>query len=76
LLAGVLDDVKTFYDINDSQAGVLQSAFIISYMAFSMGFGYLGDRFNRKLIMTCGIFLWSAITLVSSFVGRKVSQVI
>lgn len=37
-------------------------------------FGYLGDRFNRKVILSCGIFFWSVITLSSSFIGEEVRQ--
>ena len=74
--SGVLEDVKDFYDADNAQAGFLQSSFIISYMVFSMLFGYLGDRYNRKAIMACGIFFWSTITLVSSYVGRQVGYVV
>lgn len=35
-------------------------------------FGYLGDRFNRKVILSCGIFFWSAVTLLSSFITKEV----
>ncbi|MGH0123796.1 UNVERIFIED_CONTAM: hypothetical protein FKN15_066836 [Acipenser sinensis] len=34
-------------------------------------FGYLGDRFNRKVILGCGIFFWSAVTLSSSFITKE-----
>ncbi|KAM9846837.1 sphingosine-1-phosphate transporter SPNS2 isoform 2-T2 [Aulostomus maculatus] len=34
-------------------------------------FGYLGDRFNRKVILSCGIFFWSIVTLSSSFISKE-----
>ncbi|KAE8577656.1 hypothetical protein XENTR_v10023007 [Xenopus tropicalis] len=34
-------------------------------------FGYLGDRYNRKLIMCIGISFWSLVTLLSSFVSKQ-----
>lgn len=37
-------------------------------------FGYLGDRYNRKLIMSAGITFWSVVTLASSYTPRSVSQ--
>ncbi|KAK7488244.1 hypothetical protein BaRGS_00020551 [Batillaria attramentaria] len=37
-------------------------------MVFSPVFGYLGDRYTRKYIMACGIFLWSGFTLSASFI--------
>ena len=41
-----------------------QTAFVICYMLFAPLFGYLGDRYNRKSILMCGLALWSAATLV------------
>lgn len=67
-LAGVLNDVQDYFSINNSQAGLLQTSFIISYMLLSPIFGYLGDRYNRKRAMIFGIILWSLVTLMGSFV--------
>ncbi|TNN64727.1 Protein spinster 2 [Liparis tanakae] len=47
--------------------------FICSFMVAAPIFGYLGDRFNRKVILSCGIFFWSIVTLSSSFIGKESS---
>ncbi|KTF93641.1 hypothetical protein cypCar_00000882 [Cyprinus carpio] len=44
--------------------------FICSFMIAAPIFGYLGDRFNRKVILSCGIFFWSFVTLLSSFITK------
>lgn len=36
-------------------------------MILSPLFGYLGDRYTRKYIITVGILIWSAFTLTGSF---------
>jgi len=72
-LLGVLKELQEFYDIDNASTGLMQAAFITSYMFLSLVFGYLGDRFNRVLIITFGIFCWSAATLASSFVDQGVS---
>lgn len=36
-------------------------------------FGYLGDRHNRKIIMSIGITFWSLVTLASSYTPKQVS---
>ena len=54
-------------EVNDTEGGLLQTAFIVSYMLFSPLFGYLGDRYTRKYIMAIGILLWSLFTLAGSF---------
>ena len=53
--------------VDDTYGGLLQTAFIVSYMLFSPLFGYLGDRYHRKYIITVGILVWSAFTLTGSF---------
>lgn len=69
-IAGVLVDIQTYYHIGNSEAGLIQTVFIASYMIFSPIFGYLGDRYNRKFIMGGGITLWSLLTLSGSFIGK------
>ena len=53
--------------MDDTLDGLLQTAFIVSYMLFSPIFGYLGDRFTRKYIITGGILAWACCTLLGSF---------
>ncbi|XP_072586070.1 sphingosine-1-phosphate transporter SPNS2 isoform X1 [Vulpes vulpes] len=47
------------------------AVFICSFMVAAPIFGYLGDRFNRKVILSCGIFFWSAVTFSSSFIPQQ-----
>lgn len=69
-VAGVLYDIRQYYDLGDQESGLLQTVFIGSYMILSPVFGYLGDRYNRKHLMMGGIAFWTAITLASSFVPK------
>ncbi|KAL4713991.1 hypothetical protein ACJJTC_005622 [Scirpophaga incertulas] len=66
-LAGVLADVKSEFNIPDDKAGLLQTVFVVAYMIFAPIFGYLGDRYSRKMIMAFGVALWSLTTLLGSF---------
>ncbi|GLD71561.1 protein spinster homolog 2 [Lates japonicus] len=68
---GVLLDIQRHYDVSDSGIGLLQTVFICSFMVAAPIFGYLGDRFNRKVILSCGIFFWSIVTLSSSFISKE-----
>uniref|UniRef100_A0AAQ4PDG3 SPNS lysolipid transporter 2, sphingosine-1-phosphate n=1 Tax=Gasterosteus aculeatus aculeatus TaxID=481459 RepID=A0AAQ4PDG3_GASAC len=70
-VAGVLLDIQRHYDVSDSRIGLLQTVFICSFMVAAPIFGYLGDRFNRKVILSCGIFFWSIVTLSSSFISKE-----
>ncbi|XP_026772324.1 protein spinster homolog 1 [Pangasianodon hypophthalmus] len=69
-VAGVLPDIEKFFNISDGKSGLLQTVFICSYMFLAPVFGYLGDRYNRKLIMCVGISFWSLVTLASSYVAK------
>ncbi|PBC33212.1 Protein spinster [Apis cerana cerana] len=66
-VAGVLTEIKNDFKITNDKSGLLQTAFILSYMVFAPLFGYLGDRYNRKVIMSSGVFLWCLTTFVGSY---------
>lgn len=70
-VAGVLPDIEKFFNINDSSSGLLQTVFICSYMFLAPVFGYLGDRYNRKILMCVGISFWSVVTLASSYTPKE-----
>lgn len=70
-VAGVLPEIQRYFNKNDSETGLLQTAFICSYMVLAPIFGYLGDRYNRKIIMCCGITFWCFVTLGSSFIKQQ-----
>uniref|UniRef100_A0A7N9AZQ6 Protein spinster homolog 1 n=1 Tax=Mastacembelus armatus TaxID=205130 RepID=A0A7N9AZQ6_9TELE len=70
-VAGVLPDIEQYFGIDDGKSGLLQTVFICSYMFLAPFFGYLGDRYNRKYIMSFGIGFWSAVTLASSYTPKE-----
>uniref|UniRef100_A0A8C4VXV3 SPNS lysolipid transporter 3, sphingosine-1-phosphate (putative) n=1 Tax=Gopherus evgoodei TaxID=1825980 RepID=A0A8C4VXV3_9SAUR len=72
IVPGVLVDVTKYFNISDSIAGLLQTVFILCFLMSAPFFGYLGDRYNRKVILSAGIVLWSGVTLGSSFITESV----
>ncbi|XP_019758452.1 protein spinster isoform X2 [Dendroctonus ponderosae] len=66
-VAGVLENIQTDLKVNNDKGGLLQTAFIVFYMAFGPLFGYLGDRYSRRWLMAFGVALWSLTTLCGSF---------
>ncbi|GMT06816.1 hypothetical protein PENTCL1PPCAC_28990, partial [Pristionchus entomophagus] len=67
-IAGILPQVQPYYDINDSQAGLLQTVFILAYVVFSLLATFIGDRFNRKLILVMANVSWTLLMIASSFI--------
>lgn len=66
-IAGILSEVQIFFNANDKEAAIIQSNFLITYTIFCPLFGYLGDHYNRKYLITFGLLVWAAITLTASF---------
>ncbi|KAM9038696.1 protein spinster homolog 3-like isoform 3-T3 [Sarcophilus harrisii] len=67
IIPGVLLDIQKHFHIRDSEAGLLQTVFILGLLLAAPAFGYLGDRYSRKAILSIGIVLWSSCSLGSSF---------
>ena len=64
--------MQEFYSIGNTEGGLLQTSFIVSYMIMAPVFGYLGDRYSRKLIIAFGVTFWSVTTLLGSFIPANV----
>lgn len=71
-----MDDLKVEFKIGNGQGGLIQTAFVISYMIFAPLFGYLGDRYSRRWIMMGGVALWSITTLAGSYMPHYQSFII
>lgn len=65
ILASLLESVKSHYLLTDAQAGALSTAFMIGYFITSPIFGYLGDRFSRKGLISFGVAIWSFATIMT-----------
>ncbi|XP_078278201.1 protein spinster homolog 1-like [Rhinoraja longicauda] len=71
IIAGVLNEVQIYFKIDDGLTGLLQTVLTCSYMVLAPFFGYLGDRYNRKILMGIGIIIWSSAVLAGSFVNKS-----
>ncbi|VDM48684.1 unnamed protein product [Toxocara canis] len=67
-LAGVLTDVQLHFAVDDARIGLLQTVFIIFYMSSALISGFLGDRYNRKWLITTGTACWVFGVFASSFI--------
>ncbi|XP_059005486.1 protein spinster homolog 3 isoform X9 [Mustela lutreola] len=73
IVAGMLLDIQNFFQISDSNAGLLQTVFVCCLLLSAPVFGYLGDRHSRKAALSIGILLWSGTGLSSSFISPQYS---
>jgi MFS family permease len=59
--------IQADLQIRDDAFGWLGSAFMIVYTIISPPMGWLGDRYNRKLLLAGGVGLWSLATVGTAF---------
>src|SRR5262249_61920318 len=67
VLSAVRTPLANDFHVNYGDSGRTITAFMIGYFVTSPFFGYLGDRFSRKLLIAFGIFVWSLGTLLTGF---------
>lgn len=63
VLNAVLPEIQLSFHMNDTQAGLLATYFLISYSAFSPFMGWAGDRFRRTYLLAFGVGIWSLATV-------------
>jgi MFS transporter, Spinster family, sphingosine-1-phosphate transporter len=67
VLAAVLPDIQREFKINDLQAGLFNTYFLVSYSLISPIMGWAGDRVRRTRLLFIGVGLWSLATLGTGF---------
>ncbi len=70
ILNAVLPLIKEEWGVSDSTLGLLNAAFLVTYMFIAPVFGWLGDRMVRKRIAAIGVAVWSMATALSAFAGN------
>ncbi|MEV7405614.1 MFS transporter [Streptomyces sp. NPDC091267] len=75
----VLEPIKDEFGLDDTQVGVLASAFVLVAALAGVPLGRLADRVARTAVAGWGLFVWSAFTaaggLLTTFWGFFVSRV-
>jgi MFS family permease len=62
VLPAVFEPIKRELHFNDTQLGLLNLAFMITYSLTSPVFGRFGDLFVRKYLIAFGVSIWSFAT--------------
>ncbi|KAJ1374377.1 hypothetical protein KIN20_037057 [Parelaphostrongylus tenuis] len=70
-IAGVLTQIQSYYQINNSMAGLIQTVFLLFLMIASPLSGYLGDRLNRKVIVILSMIIWMTGVVCSTLVPAE-----
>jgi MFS family permease len=58
----VLEPVRREFNLTDTQLGFLAGlAYGLAFSIAALPMGLLGDRFNRRNMLTCVLLLWSGL---------------
>jgi len=77
-LFAVYPDLIARYGIDDAQIGLLQTVFMIPHAAATLGFGWAGDRYDRRRVIAVGVIFASlagaAGAIGDSYLGLAASR--
>jgi MFS transporter, Spinster family, sphingosine-1-phosphate transporter len=59
--------IQKEFHLDDTQVGLLGSAFLLVYAVAAVPFGYWADRGIRKIVIGAGVAIWSIATLFTGF---------
>jgi MFS family permease len=76
IVQSVEPSITKDFQLTNTQAGYVVSAFVLGYFVFSPIFGYLGDRFDRRRVMALGLLAWSAATAMTSWASSLTTFVL
>ena len=63
------EPIRKTFDLTDTQLGLMGSVFIWIYALAGLPIGWLGDRISRRVLMSVGVGLWSALTAMNAVAG-------
>jgi MFS transporter, Spinster family, sphingosine-1-phosphate transporter len=69
IISALLPSIQADLHLNDTQLGLLHTAFTFSYILSAPILGFLGDRIVRKWLASGAVFLWSIATGLSGIAG-------
>ncbi len=64
VLASVNEPIRKEWGLSDTQLGALGTAFTLLYAFVGVPLGRLADRGSRKMLLSLGLLVWSALTAV------------
>src|SRR5579859_4831573 len=67
LLSAVAPLVKSDFQLDDAQLGLLGSAFLLVYALAALPLGFWAERGIRKNVIAAGVTLWSLATALTGF---------
>src|SRR5438445_11724324 len=74
-IGGVGEGIRREWGLSDTALGLLGTVFTLLYAVFGLPLGRLSDSKPRRVILSAGVFVWSALTAASGL-ARNFGQLI
>ena len=65
----LVEPMRKEFHLNDTQIGLVGSAFIWVYALVGLPIGVLADRWSRKKLLAWGVLIWTALTASTGLAG-------
>src|SRR5438067_1204894 len=75
IIGGVGEGIRREWGLSDTALGLLGTVFTLLYAVFGLPLGRLSDSKPRRVILSAGVFVWSALTAASGL-ARNFGQLI
>lgn len=72
ILSLLVEPVRRSLSLNDTQIGLLQSAFGVFFTIASFPAGWMADKSNRMRLVSWGVAIWSVMTMLCGFCANFV----
>lgn len=69
ILNPLMPKIAEQFNLNNSQLGLVNSVFFLTYAVTQIPFGVLGDKFGRKAVISIGFILFGITTFLSGIVS-------
>ncbi len=67
ILGAVAEPVRKEFNLDDSQMGMLGTAFTLLYAVVGVPLGRMADHMSRTRLLSVGVFIWSILTAASGW---------
>lgn len=65
ILNPIMPQLAEEFNLNNSQLGLINSVFFLTYAVVQIPFGVIGDKYGRKLVIVIGFILFGTMTFFS-----------